>query len=65
MAIEFKYDIGQKVFYNDEMWSIIAQKIIRTKHATILSYNLKKVASLTEYAESIWEDEISTLQVIK
>ena len=65
MVIEFKYDIGQKVFYNDEMWSIIAQRVVRTRHMTILSYNLKKVSSYTEYAESIWEDEISTLQVIK
>ena len=65
MIIEFKYDIGQKVFYNDEMWSIIAQRVVRTKYMTILSYNLKKVASYTEYADNIWENEISTLQIIK
>ena len=65
MVVEFKYDVGQKIFYDNEMWSVVAQKVIKTKNITVLSYNLRKVASHTEYVNDIWEDEISTLQIIK
>ena len=65
MVVEFKYDVGQKIFYDNEMWSIVAQKVLKTKNITVLSYNLKKVASHTEYVNDVWESEISTLQVIK
>ena len=65
MVVEFKYDVGQKIFYNDEMWSVVAQKVLKTKNITVLSYNLRKVASHTEYINDVWESEISTLQIIK
>lgn len=65
MVVEFKYDVGQKIFYDNEMWSVVAQKVLKTKNITVLSYNLKKVASHTEYVNDVWESEISTLQVIK
>ena len=65
MVVEFKYDVGQKIFYNNEMWSVVAQKVLKTKNITVLSYNLRKVASHTEYINDVWESEISTLQIIK
>lgn len=65
MVVEFKYDVGQKIFYDNEMWSIVAQKVLKTKNITVLSYNLKKVASHTEYVNDVWESEITTLQIIK
>ena len=65
MVVEFKYDVGQKIFYDNEMWSVVAQKVLKTKNITVLSYNLKKVASHTEYVNDVWESEITTLQIIK
>lgn len=65
MVVEFKYDVGQKIFYDNEMWSVVAQKVLKTKNITVLSYNLRKVASHTEYINDVWESEISTLQIIK
>ena len=65
MVVEFKYDVGQKIFYDNEMWSVVAQKVLKTKNITVLSYNLKKVDSHTEYVNDVWESEISTLQIIK
>ena len=55
MVVEFKYDVGQKIFYDNEMWSVVAQKVIKTKNITVLSYNLRKVASHTEYVNDIWD----------
>ena len=65
MVVEFKYDVGQKIFYDNEMWSVVAQKVLKTKNITVSSYNLRKVASHTEYINDVWESEISTLQIIK
>ena len=62
MNITFKYGIGQHVYYDDKICQILSRSYMETENKQIIKYNLK---SKEEYFPNIWEDELSTLYVIK
>ena len=62
MEINFKYNIGQKVFYENEQYEILSRHYMETKNAKIIKYNLR---AGDEFIPNVWENCLSTLQVIK
>ena len=62
MEITFKYNIGQKVFYENEQYEILSRHYMETKNAKIIKYNLR---AGDEFIPNVWESDIKTLQVIK
>ena len=41
MEINFKYNVGQKVFYENEQYEILSRHYMETKNAKIIKYNLR------------------------
>ena len=62
MEINFKYNIGQKVFYENEQYAILSRHYMETKNAKIIKYNLR---AGDDFIPNVWEQNLTTLQVIK
>lgn len=62
MEIRFRYNVGQKVFYENEQYEILSRHYMETKNAKIIKYNLR---AGEEFIPNVWESDIKTLQVIK
>ena len=62
VEINFKYNVGQKVFYENEQYEILSRHYMETKNAKIIKYNLR---AGEEFIPNVWESDIKTLQVIK
>lgn len=62
VELNFKYNIGQKVFYENEQYEILSRHYMETKNAKIIKYNLR---AGEEFIPNVWESDIKTLQVIK
>ena len=62
MEIRFRYNVGQKVFYENGQYEIISRHYMETKNAKIIKYNLR---AGEEFIPNVWESDIKTLQVIK
>ena len=62
MELNFKYKVGQKVFYENEQYEILSRHYMETKNAKIIKYNLR---AGEEFIPNVWESDIKTLQVIK
>lgn len=62
MEIRFKYNVGQKVFYENEQYEILSRHYMETKNAKIIKYNLR---AGDEFIPNVWEQDLTTLQVIK
>ena len=65
MVVEFKYDVGQKVYYDEDIWIIVAQHLIRTKHAAVISYNLRSAKEYNDYRQNVWEEDLKVLRIVK
>lgn len=62
MRIDFKYRIGQRVFYNNKQYEILSRHYMETHNNQILKYNLR---AGDDFQPNVWESDIKTLQVIK
>ena len=62
MEIRFRYNVGQKVFYENEQYEILSRHYMETKNAKIIKYNLR---AGDEFIPNVWEQNLTTLQVIK
>ena len=62
MEIRFKYNVGQKVFYENEQYEILSRHYMETKNAKIIKYNLR---AGDDFIPNVWEQNLTTLQVIK
>ena len=66
MEINFKYSIGQKVFYENEQYEILSRHYMETKNTKIVKYNLTRSDGYDrEFIPNVWEQDLTTLQVIK
>ena len=62
MELNFKYNVGQKVFYENEQYEILSRHYMETKNAKIIKYNLR---AGDEFIPNVWEDDLRVLSVIK
>ena len=66
MEIHFKFSVGQKVFYENEQYEILSRHYMETKNAKIVKYNLTRADDYErEFIPNVWEQDLTTLQVIK
>ena len=66
MEINFKYKISQKVFYEGTKYEILSRCYMETKNAKIIKYNLTRSDDYErEFIPNVWEQDLTTLQVIK
>ena len=61
MEINFKYKIGQMVYYNDHLYRVISRCYLETKDKNVIKYNLK---SKDGFIPNVWEEDISILQLV-
>ena len=62
MQINFKYNVGQTVFYNQHKCKVMARIYMETSTAQqIIKYNLK---SENSFFPNVWEEDISILQLV-
>ena len=62
MEVNFKYKIGQIVFYNQHKCKVMARTYMETSTAQqIIKYNLK---SENSFFPNVWEEDISILQLV-
>ena len=62
MQINFKYNVGQTVFYNQHKCKVLARTYMETSSGQqIIKYNLK---SKDRFIPNVWEEDISILQLI-
>lgn len=65
VTIKFKFDLGQKVFYRGDQYTILSRSYMQTsKGKEIIKYNLKAIDK-DVYLPSIVEDDIKGLGIIK
>lgn len=62
MEINFKYNVGQKVFYESEQYEILSRHYMETKNAKIIKYNLR---AGDDFIPNVWENCLSTLSLVK
>ena len=67
MEINFKYNIGQLVFYNDHLYRVLSRAYFETKDVRVNKYNLRSVNEddINGYEPNVWEDDIKTLWRVK
>lgn len=65
MVVEFKYNMGQRVFYQEEQWEIVSQCFLRTRLNDIKYYNLKNIADPKVFESTVWEHELKPFGIIK
>ena len=62
MEINFKYRVGQTVFFNEHKCKIMARTYMETSTGQqIIKYNLK---SENSFFPNVWEQDISILRLI-
>ena len=62
MEINFKYNVGQTVFYNQHKCKVMARTYMETSsRQQIIKYNLK---SKDRFIPNVWEEDISILQLV-
>ena len=66
MEINFKYKIGQLVYYNNHLYRVIARCYLETKDKKINKYNLRSVDNMdmNGYEPNVWEEDIYTLKLV-
>ena len=65
VTIKFKFDLGQKVFYRGDQYTILSRSYMQTSNGKeIIKYNLKAIDK-DVYLPSIVEDDIKGLGIIK
>lgn len=65
VTIKFKFDLGQKVFYRGDQYTILSRSYMQTSNGKeIIKYNLKAM-NKDVYLPSILEDDIKGLGIIK
>lgn len=66
MEINFKYKIGQIVFYNGHRYKVLSRCYLETYTQKIVKYNLKSTddTEVYGYVTNIWEDDIYTLKLV-
>ena len=66
MEINFKYKIGQIVFYNGRRYKVISRCYLETCAQKIVKYNLKSTddTEVYGYVTNIWEEDIYTLKLV-
>ena len=62
MNVNFKYQVGQSVFYKNKRYEILSRHYMQTFNNEIVKYNLR---SDEDFQPNIWEDEIEVLKIIK
>ena len=62
MQINFKYNVGQTVFYNQHKCKVMARTYMETSSGQqIIKYNLK---SEDGFIPNVWQEDISILQLV-
>ena len=66
MEINFKYRIGQMVYYNDHLYRILSRCYLETYTQKIVKYNLRKPddKEVDSYVANVWEEGIYTLKLV-
>ena len=62
VSIEFKYEIGQHVYWNDKLCQILSRSYMETSKNNIIKYDLR---CGKEFYPNVWEDELKTLWVVR
>lgn len=62
MEVIFKYQVGQKVFYEGKLYEILSRHYMETSHNKITKYNLR---AEEEFIPNVWENCLSTLSIVK
>ena len=62
MEIRFRYNVGQKVFYENAQYEILSRHYMETKNAKIIKYNLR---AGDEFIPNVWENCLRVLSVVK
>ena len=65
--IEFKYKIGQLVYYNNHLYRVLSRAYFETDNVRVNKYNLRSVDihDINGYEPNVWEDDIKTLWRVK
>ena len=66
MEINFKYEIGQLVYYNKQLYRILSRSYVETARHKIVKYNLRKPDDMEDdsYVANVWEEDIYTLKLV-
>ena len=66
MEVNFKYEIGQLVYYNKHLYRILSRSYVETARHKIVKYNLKSTddTEVYGYVTNIWEEDIYTLKLV-
>lgn len=65
VTIKFKFDLGQKVFYRGDQYTILSRSYMQTSNGKeIIKYNLKAM-NKDVYLPSIFEEELKSLGIVK
>ena len=66
MEINFKYKIGQMVYYNDHLYRVISRCYLETCTQKIVKYNLvsPELNDTGGYEPNVWEEDIYTLKLV-
>ena len=62
MNVNFKYQVGQSVFYKNKRYEILSRHYMQRSNNAIVKYSLR---SDEDFQPNIWEDEIEVLKIIK
>ena len=66
MEVNFKYKIGQLVYYNKQLYRILSRSYVETASHKIVKYNLRKPndKEVDSYVANVWEEDIYTLKLV-
>ena len=66
MEVNFKYEIGQLVYYNKHLYRILSRSYVETARHKIVKYNLKSTddTEVYGYVTNVWEEDIYTLKLV-
>ena len=62
MEINFKYNVGQKVFYENEQYEILSRHYMETRNANSIKYHLR---AGDDFIPNVGESALRVLSVIK
>ena len=62
MEVIFKYQIGQRVFYDGKLYEILSRHYMETSHNKIIKYNLR---AEDEFIPNVWESDLKALSIVK
>ena len=66
MEINFKYKIGQIVFYNGRRYKVLSRCYLETCAQNIVKHNLvsPEINDDYGYEPNVWEEDIYTLKLV-